>query len=801
MSLNPTIIFHDMSGSTANVTGYFDLAIKITRGLIGEGINVYAVGWNTDTIVFPTVDTYLSFCYDKVGSDGTLTSSIGKFLKNPSLKIPIGSDVDLIIFTDGAVDIADIQKCDNEMKECKYVIKNMKAYIYNYNDVNCSVLAPFMRGDWTCSVFRHYNNSETKIYSMSQTDRSRLFETIKTATTQVEVDEVFDKLSGMIASITMGKTQGDPELRNDILKLADRIKQNIKSSFSSNSEFEAFENELSTNGVCSVDTMLKLSQKYQTSINGTDFQSKINSLLKICDGTLSNLFNISDIRAQSLDRSSAAVKQASPEELEKIMTETMPNVSIANCPITLDTSPNIVVFIRTGDPVFTTADKKVQDMIITNGFMTHILSDKIKERMDGYISLEAYLQLPDNTISPLSNAKSVACMVLGADPESVKATDYAIAQLTRGNDTVVGNRDLWFHTIYKMVENGDMPWLTDVLPMFRNQMIYRLKNSFTTISMSGLVNHTQARTTLANALYYTICQPAFNKDVKTSSFPIFAGSNVYIQNLINLVGYKLPTDNLIYYYTVIRTLSRLVSECKSMHIEQFRVKYDCSVYRSVPIIDLTPEFEEFVKNTGQYFERILVDSTDQDATEISNLDYNLSLLVTSENLKTFDIDINFDDIMTYYNPIFPNYPTWKLYTQPLGTHKLSICPATMRPWTYVNNKHWKDQFIETFTGNVKAFSDTEERRPMGEVFSGVKYYGNFVEKFKFFPTRDDFLLFCFNAVRKCENSHYTIPCDYFCDVVVDTYNSIIGDTTPAQFINILASSMNRSKRIELEHVE
>ena len=70
------------------------------------------------------------------------------------------------------------------------------------------------------------------IYSLNQKERQELMNIVKTATTEEEINNVFDKLFDMITSMTMGKTSGDSELRNDILLMANRIKQNVKAKLS-----------------------------------------------------------------------------------------------------------------------------------------------------------------------------------------------------------------------------------------------------------------------------------------------------------------------------------------------------------------------------------------------------------------------------------------------------------------------------------------------------------------------------------------------------------------------------------------
>ena len=55
-----------------------------------------------------------------------------------------------------------------------------------------------------------------------------------------------------------------------------------------------------------------------------------------------------------------------------------------------------------------------------------------------------------------------------------------------------------------MVIDDYIPWLKDVAPMFKRQMIYRLNNSEMTLSMSGLANHIQIKSSMG-LVFYRAC--------------------------------------------------------------------------------------------------------------------------------------------------------------------------------------------------------------------------------------------------------------------------------------------------------
>lgn len=262
-----TIFFHDMSGSTSNQKNYHELSLKIYNDQV-KNKNHIIVGWDNNYEILKD-NTYIYMCINRRGRGGTLTSQIGKYLST----LNTTNSLELIIITDGEVDIGDISQCDYYVSNLKLDIKKVTAYISSRSSPNCSVFAPFMRGSWDCKIFHdnQYSNEMKSIYSLNQKERFKLMEIIKTATTEEEINAVFDKLIDMVTSITMGKSTGDSNLRNDVLVMANRIKQNVKSKLSKSVFLEAFEKELTESKSVSIQTAQNLDKFYKDSFNNNAF--------------------------------------------------------------------------------------------------------------------------------------------------------------------------------------------------------------------------------------------------------------------------------------------------------------------------------------------------------------------------------------------------------------------------------------------------------------------------------------------------------------------------------------------------
>ena len=110
------------------------------------------------------------------GRGGTYTSQIAKYLNSQVFSKPL----DIIIITDGIVDTNDISTCDSILSSClarnTLQINSVTAFIVA-GSVNASVLAPFIRGDWTSNIY-HCPNSTTcfkPVYSVEQIERKKIF--------------------------------------------------------------------------------------------------------------------------------------------------------------------------------------------------------------------------------------------------------------------------------------------------------------------------------------------------------------------------------------------------------------------------------------------------------------------------------------------------------------------------------------------------------------------------------------------------------------------------------------------------
>jgi hypothetical protein len=467
-----------------------------------------------------------------------------------------------------------------------------------------------------------------------------------------------------------------------------------------------------------------------------------------------------------------------------------------------------------GTPLFNEIDKGMQDAIMSNTFFASSLVDRIKNRLDHTISLEAYLALPNQSQSPMTRNEICGCIVLGADPISINATNHALGQMILGKSGIIGNPDIWFYVIYHIIKSGNAPWLESTLPMFENQLYYRMMHSNCTISMSGLANHVQLKTKFGVALRFVLSQVELDMKKEQSSFPIFSGSAQHIISLLKMCGCNIP-QKLVKYCTVIHQLGRLVAEVKQMHIDPFKTKYRALIgnFHRIKKENLTQCVLDDATHNGWFYEYVPLDGAQTclpdyafDMTdEMRNLTYNLVQLITSESTTTFTImeSIKYDDVEKLFVTPQPLENDWKLYQHPYkyDNHSIVIHPVTLRPITYDSGQHWKIRFNHYFNGDNHftgtTFDKTPEQRPSGHVFNGCNMYGKFVETFKTHPTLDDFVLYCYTRCKNSQHQHKTIPFVEFCQNVINFYD--FTRSLPIDvFITKYNASRNRDERIKME---
>lgn len=811
----------DRSGSVDNVQRYHDLSMKIFRST--EKRPHHIIGWD-DSFHPMSDDQFITDCTRMKGYGGTRTSAIAQYLSTLTDSASLAKKYNLVILTDGNVDISDIARCDAMMTDIakRIHINSVTAFISSYFSVNCSVLAPFLRGEWSSMVYHdnHINSHLTSVHFMDVKERAELFEIVKTATSPAEISAIYDRLMALLSAMMMGKSSPDPNLRSMICETFARIKSNIAKFFDDAPQLVALRNEFASTKNISTDSARKFVDCYTSSTDMKDFETKLNALLHICDAKLSRVFDPAEIRRQALNRATTAT--IAPTDVQLVNIEAAPDAqNIAECPVMMGSDYAMGVMIKEGTPLFSTLDKPAQDFLMSNTFSAcanKSLIELLKQRIDHAVSLQAFVAMQHTSgaiVSPITRDAISVIIPLGADPVSVRAANYAIGQLVLGHKGVIGNANVWFYVLYDTIKSGGAPWLEPILPLIEKQLVYRMEHTQCQLSHSGLPAHVQARGTWGSALRFLFSQIEIGMPKEKSSFPTFSSSSAHIMKLLELYGCVLP-ESIKKYCTVVRYAGILVNECKQLHLDAFQVKYTQALIRNFYRISrdsLSPEILAEAERNGWFYEYIPLDGPQTDLpnfaaelpADIRCMMYNLATKIHSESITVFTLmeSVNYNDIDSIYaQPVTPAND-WPIYTK-YTPYNDKIHPATMRPMTYVKNGddkiHWQDSYVNFFNGDAhytKTIFSGTDGRPCSDVFCGCKMYASFVEKFRQHPTLADFVLYCFATCKNSQYAHKTIPCVAFCESVMTSFE--FSRTLPVDdFISKYLASRNREDRLRIE---
>jgi hypothetical protein len=123
--------------------------------------------------------------------------------------------------------------------------------------------------------------------------------------------------------------------------------------------------------------------------------------------------------------------------------------------------------------------------------------------------------------------------------------------------------------VWILVEKNRTPFLKEMLPFLREQMIWRLKNHTSTALLSGLSGYVQTRLRLDAAIYFSLVSQKFTPppDPKYDTLRCHLMHARYLMQLMNLVSINIPADILIQIKRVHAMMQLLSKSKKEGYIE------------------------------------------------------------------------------------------------------------------------------------------------------------------------------------------------------------------------------------------
>jgi hypothetical protein len=414
------------------------------------------------------------------------------------------------------------------------------------------------------------------------------------------------------------------------------------------------------------------------------------------------------------------------------------------CPITYEDETDIVILItEPRHPILTGLrredTRKLIDCPLNTMIHTHLRNAFLK-CIDHPISLIAFREATavgrPIKVSPMTRRNVLGALTLGCHPSHVAATNWTLFELLSGGKKL-GNPDLWFAVIWLLIEDGKIPFLSEILPFVREHMRYRLRHSTAYCSLTALPDFVSYDVSLGTACWCALSSPAFH-GVPTflDTFRLHMQHTRPLFELCKLVGYAIPPA-IDLYNRRLRVLITL-RHMATTKFEQMKALVRALTQAVIVVINVSPDLakrehklvthipidgpasSEQITNVMQLLPKWCGDIALEDVIGIAGL-------ITRADVSLADIPLGIDWVAPALPKVAAN---WSHY-QGVHNYPVTICPKTARPFSMVvvggKRIPWRHAYAQHFGD--------------GLVFSCYNSFGRFVHKYGRFPSEDDLLLF------------------------------------------------------------
>jgi hypothetical protein len=472
------------------------------------------------------------------------------------------------------------------------------------------------------------------------------------------------------------------------------------------------------------------------------------------------------------------------------------------CPITYEDETDVVILI-TEPPRPALAGLRREDTrkLIDCPLNTMIhsrLRNALLRCIDHPISLIAFREAAavgrPIKVSPMTRRNVLGVLTLGCHPSHVGATNWTLFELVSGGKKL-GNPDLWFAVIWLLIEDGKIPFLTEILPFVREHMRYRLRHSRAYCSLTALPDFVSYDVTLGTACWCALSSPAFHGvPIHLDTFRLHMQHTRPLFELCKLAGYDIPPAIDLYNRRL-----RVLITLRHMAItkfEQMKALVRALTQAVIVIVNVSPDLAERerklvthipidgpaspeqIADVMQLLPKWCADVTREDVIGIAGL-------LTHVNISLADVPMGINWVAPALPEVAVNWPHYE------GVEKnpVAICPKTVRPFSMVvvggRRIPWRHAY-------AYRFGD-------GRIFSCAMFFGRFVHQYRRFPSEDDLLLFIWAKYATNEFAS-TLPSDARAMIAttIDAFAQITASMSPRECARRFFASVRLEDRTRLE---
>ncbi|KAK2950263.1 hypothetical protein BLNAU_14847 [Blattamonas nauphoetae] len=791
-----TLFAIDVSGSTGH-SFYYDHVLAIFNDNWQDGDVI--LFWD-HTHEYTTKDKAIKHFQSRNGRGGTQPSEIvSGILERKNMNT---SRMRLLIITDGEINTGDIDRCDSLIKQNEVRFGFVETYVVSkYGQPNMSIAASFNRycgSTVTLLTNEQKYDTVTPVQTVTPADM-QLLDSIRDINTFEELAQVYEGLSRALTARILGTT-GDRALHDEFVAMKARIAKTFskKESSSGADMAQAIDNH-------DMDAAIRAGGQVVLDFTRPDgFESLTDALIRLSDGALRYTFTPDMISAARATRARTMEVASATEAVD--LQDPLLTTSTFQCPITIEdeTDPCIMI-AKPARPLLIGVEKRQVEQLLDcplNALYQSPFEAKLIEHIDHPLSLKMVREAEQSspiTSSPLTRRALVGFLPLGCHETHVKAADWTLAQLISGGKAL-GNRDFWFAVIYFLVQRGKIPFLAEMEPFMREQLIFRMRHHRTNASLTGLTTFILTPLRFDCAIFFTLCSALFTPAPEASADPLRMHI-IHAPELIQMAeiaGITIP-ESIQTLITRTAALLQLLSMCKKTPAGFLPMLGQMLIQNGVSI-DGTKIDNELKSDTIFQLPFVPLDgsaSEEQQKTVIQMLPrvcHTLSVPELFWMIRMVDPSKSAVDVQIPLDWAAPALPPpkrqWGHYDGRLEfLTDVAICPATFRPYCqFSNGETWKDRFF-------KAVPGCQQGQRMMSVH---KFTMELVGRLWRMPTLDETLCYFYGKAIRAEDKADTLMADapVYLSTVLEQFRPLVTpDATKAfQLFTDTAPSNVRMER-------
>lgn len=725
----------------------------------------------------------------------------------------------LVIITDGEVNCADVDECDKCLTEGRRFAEVVCFLINTSLTVNMSVTCPFTRhSPHTVMTFTQASElaHPTSVASINPQDLEA-FSMLNSINTIEEYEALSDAIERVMVARTMG-TFGDPILLDSVLGLKKRLtlSQSLDKGASDSVTSLTAALEAGDTPTALACAQLVMREYYGT-MEGEDltWSGKLSRLVSMCQGALRRgAFDMRSVQsAVAADRIRRAAVVPSGDPLKvPLMDDVVECGAEFCCPTSFEDESSVVLPVTQGGSVLADLDAAIVNDCLNcplNALKYPEVVQRVAERLDHPIRLSSLQEAvkeaaPMRATSPLTRKLILGALCMDAGEESVAATNWTLAHLfTEGK--LSGNVDLWFAVVWFIVKRGEVPHFgRDVSEAAQHHMKYRLKNHKTFISLSGLPELPTTRARLDVAVWFVIASSALSPAAAREPLRAHIGHVDTLRELCDLSGFILPKG--IEAYSV--RLQCMLAMLSSVKRQGSQLKCCANALVNSVVAVKTSNIRDAVKvGEAQCPEFVPVDGLSAEpamqraaraldpvlsrfkAVPDNEVAYLASLVDPSLSAAAVTIPFELNA-----PPPRPSDNNWR-YGLDKSTPKaqLRILPQTCRPQSrFAADRTWRDEAKSLYGFDA------------AQLLSCTELFGRFVDKYHFYPNRDELLVFVFNRVlssASMRKSRLPASIEQMIDDTIESFRGVMESVEPREFSKRRSASTCLAKRAAHEALQ